>query len=173
MYNNIGKRDILIFPEFDNINIIDDIRNKYDRLAKLVKPHITLVFPFNDEITNEDLINKLSELLKNHSPFEVIFKGVSLNNDNYILLNCIKGSDNLIKLHYDIYKNILPHKFNKSINYTPHITLGQASNLDNFNDFNTEFKTLVTELSIELIGENEESIIIQNITLENKCKNNI
>lgn len=37
MYNNIGKRDILIFPKFDNIDIINEIRNKYDRLANLVK----------------------------------------------------------------------------------------------------------------------------------------
>ena len=33
MYNNIGKRDILIFTKFDNMKIIDKIRNKYDRLS--------------------------------------------------------------------------------------------------------------------------------------------
>ena len=62
MYNNIGKRDILIFPKFDNMQIIDKIRNKYDRLSNLVAPHITLAFPFNDKISNEDLISKLSAL---------------------------------------------------------------------------------------------------------------
>ena len=64
MYNNIGKRDILIFPKFDNIDIINEVRNKYDRLSNLVAPHITLAFPFKDEISNEDLISKLSALLK-------------------------------------------------------------------------------------------------------------
>ena len=73
MYNNIGKRDVLIFPKFNNMNIINDIRNKYDRLANLVEPHITLAFPFRDDMSNEDLINKLSSLLKNYSPFEVSF----------------------------------------------------------------------------------------------------
>ena len=52
MSNNIGKRDILIFPKFDNMKIIDKIRNKYDRLSNLVAPHITLAFPFNDKISN-------------------------------------------------------------------------------------------------------------------------
>lgn len=33
MSNNIGKRDILIFPKFDNMGIIDKIRKKYDRLS--------------------------------------------------------------------------------------------------------------------------------------------
>lgn len=165
MYNNIGKRDILIFPRFDNIDIINNIRKKYDRLANLVAPHITLAFPFNDEISNEELINLLSSLLENYSPFEVTFKGISLTNDNYILLNCSKGSDKILKLHNEIYEKLIPTHFKKSIPYTPHITLGKADNLDDFQNFNEEFTTLVDEVSIEFIGEHEESIIIGNIKL--------
>ena len=165
MYNNIGKRDILIFPKFDNMDIIDDIRNKYDRLANLVKPHITLAFPFKDEISNEDLISKLSVLLKNYSPFEVTFKGVSLSDDNYILLNCIKGNNEILRLHDDIYEKVIPSHLKKSIKYLPHITLGQADNLEDFSNFNYEFTTTINEVYIEFIGKNEESIIIKNIKL--------
>ena len=100
MYNNIGKRDILIFPKFDNMKIIEKIRNKYDRLWNLVAPHISLAFPFNDKISNEDLISKLSALLKKHSHFEVTFKGISLSDDNYILLNCVKGNYEILKLFF-------------------------------------------------------------------------
>ena len=165
MYNNIGKRDILIFPKFDNMDVINNIRKKYDRLANLVAPHITLAFPFKDEISNEELINQLSSLLENYSPFEVTFKGVSLTNDNYILLNCIKGYKKILKLHNEIYKKLIPTHFKKSIPYIPHITLGQADNLDDFKNFNEEFTTLIDEVSIEFIGEHEESIIIKNIKL--------
>lgn len=165
MYNNIGKRDILIFPKFDNMKIIDKIRNKYDRLSNLVSPHITLAFPFKDKISNEDLISKLSTLLKNHSPFEVTFKGIFLSDDNYILLNCVKGINEILKLHNDIYEKIIPSHFKKSIKYIPHITLGQADNLKDFSNFNYEFTTTINEVSIEFIGENEESIIIKNIKL--------
>lgn len=166
MYNNIGKRDILIFPKFKNIDIINEIRNKYDRLANLVAPHITLAFPFNNEISTEDLISKLSFILKNYSPFEVTFKGVSLSNNNYILLNCIKGNKEILKLHNDIYEKILPNDLTKTIEYIPHITLGKAESLDSFNNFNYEFTTTIDEVSIELIGEHEESIIIGNIKLK-------
>lgn len=165
MYNNIGKRDILIFPKFDNMNIIDGIRNKYDRLANLIEPHITLAFPFKDEMSNEDLIAKLSVLLKNYSPFEVSFKGVSLSDDNYILLNCIKGNSTIIGLYDEIYEKIIPNHYKKSIQYIPHITLGQADNLEDFSNFNYEFTTIIDEVSIEFIGEHEESIIIKNIKL--------
>ena len=166
MYNNIGKRDILIFPKFNNMNIINDIRNKYDRLANLVKPHITLAFPFKDEMSNDYLINELSSLLENYSPFEVTFKGVSLSDDNYVLLNCIKGNSILIDLHDEIYKKLIPNHFKKSINYIPHITLGQAYNLDSFSNFNYEFTTIIDEISVEFIGEHEESIVISNIKLK-------
>ena len=166
MYNNIGKRDILIFPKFDNIDIINKVRNKYDRLANLINPHITLVFPFKDEISNDELITKLSSLLKDYSPFKVTFKGVSLSDDNYILLNCIEGNKEILKLHDAIYEKVLPNHYKKSIPYIPHITLGQADNLKDFSDFNYEFSTIIDEISLELIGENEDSIIIKNIKLE-------
>ena len=166
MYNNIGKRDILIFPKFDNMNIIDGIRNKYDRLTNLVEPHITLAFPFKDEISNNDLINKLSSLLKNYHPFDVTFKGVSLSDDNYILLNCIKVDKEILKLHDDIYEEIIHHHLRKSIQYIPHITLGQADNLENFSSFNHEFTTIIDDVSIKFIGKNEESIVISNIKLK-------
>ena len=165
MYDNRGKRDILIFPKFNNIDKIQEIRNKYDKLATLIPPHITLVFPFNSEMTNEELIDNLSTLLKDFSPFNVTFKGISLSNDNYIFLNCIKGSNEIIKLHDKLYEKILPTYFNKTINYIPHITLGQTNNLNRIQNFNYEFNAIINEITIELIGENEESIIIKNIKL--------
>lgn len=165
MYNNIGKRDILIFPKFDNIDLIQKIRKKYDRLADLVEPHITLAFPFSDNMSNDDLIDNLCILLKNYSPFAVTFRGVSLSDDNYIFLNCIEGTKEIVKLHDDIYKEIIPNLLNTSIKYIPHITLGQADIIKDSHDFDYAFSTIIDEVSIELIGENEESIIIKNIKL--------
>ena len=43
---DIKKRTIMIFPQFENINLINEIREKYDPLAKHVSPHISLVFTF-------------------------------------------------------------------------------------------------------------------------------
>lgn len=165
MYNNIGKRDILIFPKFDNINLIQNMRNKFDTLATLVPPHITLAFPFSDDMSDDELVEKLSDLLKYYNPFGVTFKGLSLSNDNYIFLNCIKGNEKIIQLHNEIYKKIIPTHFKKSIEYIPHITLGQSNSIEELNYFNYEFSTIIDEISIELIGEHEESIIIRNIKL--------
>ena len=165
MYINKGKRDILIFPKFDNLNVIQEIRKKYDKLANLVLPHITIVFPFFDNISNDELVKKLLVLLKNFSPFNVTFSGITLSDDSYIFLNCTYGGENITKLHDEIYDKILPSHLNNSIEYVPHITLGKSLNITELKDFNYTFSTLIDEISIELIGENEESIIIQNIKL--------
>ncbi|MFR3156041.1 MAG: hypothetical protein ACLTON_03705 [Christensenellales bacterium] len=82
-----------------------------------------------------------------------------------MLLNCVKGNYEILKLHDDIYEKIIPSHFKKSIKYIPHITLGQADNLIDFSNFNYEFTTIINEVSIEFIGSNEESIIIKNIKL--------
>ena len=168
MYINKGKRDILIFPKFKNINKIQELRNKYDPLANLIAPHITIAFPFSDNISNEELIKKLTNLLKNFRPFTIVFKGISLSEDNYIFLNCMKGDQEIIELHNEIYKQILTSHLKKSIKYIPHITLGKANNIEDLDSFEHEFKTIVDEISIELIGEHEESIIIKNIKLGGK-----
>lgn len=168
MYINKGKRDILIFPKFKNINKIQELRNKYDPLANLIAPHITIAFPFSDNISNEELIKKLTNLLKNFRPFTIVFKGISLSEDNYIFLNCMKGDQEIIELHNEIYKQILTSHLKKSIKYIPHITLGKASSIQELDSFDYEFKTVVDEISIELIGEHEESIIIKNIKLGGK-----
>ena len=162
---NKGKRDILIFPKFKNINNIQKLRNKYDPLANLIPPHITIAYPFSDNISNEELIKKLTNLLKNFNPFTIVFKGLSLSKDNYIFLNCVKGNQEIIELHNEIYKQIIPTHLKKSIKYIPHITLGKSNNIEDLDSFNHEFKTIVDEISIELIEEHEESIIIKNIKL--------
>ena len=165
MHTNILKRDILIFPKFRNIDKIQEIRNKYDKLANLIDPHITLAFPFSDNMPNEELIAKLSNLLKNYEPFSIIFKGISLSDDNYIFLNCVKGQQEIIQLHDEIYKEILLTHFKKHKKYIPHITLGQNTNIEEFTTFTYEFKTIVDEISIELIGKHEESIIIKTLKI--------
>lgn len=53
------ERTIMIFPQFDNIEKINEIRCKYDPLSDLVRPHITLVFPFKNEITSEYLSEQI------------------------------------------------------------------------------------------------------------------
>ncbi|MEA5094184.1 MAG: 2'-5' RNA ligase family protein [Sedimentibacter saalensis] len=162
-------RTIMIFPEFENIDVINDIRKKYDPLADLVLPHITLVFPFDSELTNEELNLHLKERLSDIQPFKMELEGFSkqINNyGNYLLLNVVQGIDEIKNIHDRLYKGRLK-QFDAGYDYVPHMTVGNLSSIDllnkafdDVNKCNDIFSTLVKKISVEMIGDNEESIII-------------
>lgn len=161
-YINKGRRDILIIPEFENIEEIQEIRKKYDELYKIISPHITLAFPFEEEISNEELEIKLKEVLKDVKPFKIGCKEISLEEDKkvetfYIFLNISEGKEIIKDINKKIYTEIL----NKPIieNYKPHITLGTTNNPNEIIGLDEEFETVVDRVIVERIGEKEESII--------------
>ena len=172
-YINKGKRDILIIPKFKNIDKIQDIRKKYDELYELIMPHITIAFPFNKDISNQELKKQLLEITKNIKPFKVKCKGVTLRKDKnintyYIFLNIVQGKDILIDLNKKVYNTILSDIDIKKYNYEPHITLGNTNNQNEKIEIDDEFETIIDTIIVERIGENEEQIIEFKINLEKK-----
>ena len=165
----MSLRTIMIFPEFDNIDIIDEIREKYDPLSELVRPHITIVFPFEMDITNEELSIIIENRFKNIESFVIEMQGFSKCEDrfgNYLFLNVVTGMENITQLHDLLYSNEFS-AFDLGLPYIPHMTVGKLDDAKQLNDaFNSVkdneavFKSRITKISVEMIGENEESIII-------------
>ncbi len=162
-------RTIMIFPEFENIDIINNIRKKYDPLANLVLPHITLVFPFDSELTNEELNLHLKECLSGIQQFKIELKGFSKQQNeygNYLFLNVVEGMDIIRNIHDRLYKYKL-RQFDAGYDYIPHMTVGKVSSMellneafDDVNTYNDKFSTVIKKISVEMIGEHEESIIV-------------
>ena len=165
----MNLRTIVIFPAFENIAMINQIREKYDPLAKLIRPHITIVFPFEDEMSNEKLLDILNERLAGVKPFKIELQGFSKCEDefgNYLFLNVIKGSDEIIKIHNLLYDNEF-HKFDAGLAYLPHMTVGKFKNnfeleqaYEEIKDIDYLFASNVNKIYVEMIGDNEESKIV-------------
>ena len=165
----MSLRTIMIFPEFENMDIIDRIRDKYDPLARLVRPHITLVFPFENEMSNEAIEEILIKRLYDVKPFEIVLNGISLQVDKYgnsLLLDVQKGAEDICYIHEVLCKNEFK-QFDSDIRYKPHIMIGKfqtEKELNNaYNDLKNldeSFTTIVNKISVEVIGKNEESIIV-------------
>jgi len=165
------KRCIMIFPKFNNMKIIDAIREKYDPLAKHVAPHITLVFPFISDITSEDLKKHIINCLSGVNAFPIMLKSVvsTTYTGNYLFLNIVKGKEEIIKLHKRLYCGILEEfmpEWLRDGNYFPHMTIGNIADAELFKsaveatkDFCETFETTVDGISVEFIDENEDSII--------------
>lgn len=165
----MNTRTIMIFPEFENIDVINSIRKKYDPLADLVLPHITLAFPFDSELTNEELNLYLKECLSNIQPFKVELAGFSKQEDkygNYLFLNVVQGTEVIKNIHDMLYRDKLK-QFDVGCDYVPHMTVGKVSSkdlldkaFDDVSKCNDKFSTVVKKISVEMIGDHEESIII-------------
>lgn len=175
----MALRTIMIFPQFENINIIDNIRKKYDPLAELVRPHITLAFPFESQISNDELSLLLEKRLSGVNSFEMTLNGFSKQIDrfgNYLFLNITKGIDEIKKIHNMLYENELK-KFDLAYEFVPHMTVGKLSTMqlldEAFEDISLNrelFNTIVDKVSVEMIGKNEESIIVIDKNLSWQCQ---
>lgn len=162
-------RTIMIFPEFENMEIIDNIREKYDPLAQLVRPHITLVFPFENEMSNEMIEEILIKRLQDVKPFEIVLNGISMKEDrfgNYLFLEVKKGVEDICFIHDILYRNEFK-QFDLGIGYKPHMTIGNLQTIKELNiaynalkNMDETFTTMVNKISVEMIGKNEESIIV-------------
>lgn len=92
-------RAIVVFPSLDDLQPILPFRRRWDPLAELVPPHLTLVFPFNDPIAPVELRAHVAEVVRDFEPFAVRLSGVTGSEGEYLFLNVKQGNDTLIALH--------------------------------------------------------------------------
>jgi 2'-5' RNA ligase len=168
----------MIFPKFDNGQIIDRVRLQYDPLANHVRPHITLAFPFESHIETAELKEHISSVLSEIKTFEITLNGITptRNFGKYLFLNIQKGNDEIVELHKILYTGILQNYYPEWLRgktFLPHITVGSFESEEDFEMAANEtrniadsFRTTVNEISVEIIDENEDSIIELNIPLK-------
>ena len=168
-FNNSNKRDILIIVNFSNMDKIKDIQKKYYDIADKIEPHIAVVFPFDSEISDEELYNKLCEVLSKYKPFKIVCHGVStpVGESNYRFLNIIENKDVIKNISDDIYKSIIPEhlQYRDKYNYEPHISLANTP-LDKDIELDDTFEMIVDSFYVERIGNNDESIKLYDIKLK-------
>lgn len=161
------NRCILIFPELRNIDVIDRVREKYDPAARLVRPHITLVFPFESGIGAQELEEHICAALAGIEPFGVSLQGISQQKgfDNYLLLNVHQGKHTIIEMHRRLYTGPLePFRPHWSRNFEPHMTVGKLTDellfaraVQDTENMCELFQTCVERISVEIIGPDGSS----------------
>lgn len=64
-------RSVLIFPQLNDRFTINRIRQRYDDLYEHIAPHISLVFPFDNELTDETIIQVVTDIIKKQQQFKL------------------------------------------------------------------------------------------------------
>ena len=173
-------RCVHIFPRFTNNNLIEDLRKKYDNLYECIEPHLTLVFPFKSALDSEILKAEIEKIVEDEESLLITankFEAVE-SHGYYLFLNIETGIERLKKLHYRLHDGILSEyqsPWTKDGLFVPHITVGRFDNKEDLDrayeeikNYKFEFETVVEGLYIEIIGENEESIIENTIEFGKK-----
>lgn len=166
------KRSIILFPEFENMESINNIRKKYDPLANCISPHITLVFPFNSNISTEELRKHIIEKISKIKDFRVKLKGVISEENNYLFLDVVKGKNKIRKIHDLLYTELLEGFLAKDIPYNPHITIGKFKSREKLIEakskiqLNETFETKIEKVFVETILEDDSSKIELEVELK-------
>lgn len=171
------ERCIMIFPQFNNIEVINRIRKKYDPLESHVAPHITLVFPFSSNIESRELKKHIQKVLASMKSFKIVLKDITpvKSYGNYLFLNIEQGKGEITEIHKRLYTGILEPYISerlKTNGYVPHMTVGMVEDEDLYRaaieetkEINEAFETIVNKISVEIIDENEDSNIEMEIEL--------
>lgn len=160
------QRAIHIFPHFVNENVIQELREKYDPLHTMIEPHITLVFPFESDISAIDMERHVQCCVSGMQPFHIELQGVTGANGGYLFLNVKHGNDEIIALHDLLYTGPLRSFLNRSLTFIPHLTIGRIgdevqfqSALKTTESLNEKFETTVSAVYVEVIAETGASTI--------------
>lgn len=161
------KRAVILFPKFNNIDSINDIRKKYDPLANYIGPHISIVFPFESDLTINELKEHFTESLKGIKKFNIMLNNITGDyRDGYLFLNVKKGNDNIIELHDKLYSGLLEKFIFRKVTYCPHLTVGKIFDQKEFDDavdelscHNEIYETLIDKIFVENIDLDDSSIV--------------
>ncbi|SYW20966.1 2'-5' RNA ligase family protein [Oenococcus oeni] len=159
-------RSILIFPQFANSSEINLIRKRIDPLYKNIRPHVSLVFPFDSPISDDHLITLTQDTLKKVDRFKIELKHLSGDlRGGYLWFEVGQGQKQIEIIHDSLYKNLELSVFlRKDIPYIPHLTVGQQLRgaqveklVQQLNKKNFLFESEIKSVSIEHILPNNDS----------------
>ncbi|GAB6421951.1 2'-5' RNA ligase family protein [Bacillus luti] len=166
-------RTILLFLNNIPINEIENIRQKHDPLFGLIPPHITIVFPFKSNVSNDELKSHILNLSKEVGKIEIEFADRITSVGNYLFLEVKKGKEQIEELHDILYTGALLQFLNEDIPYIPHVTVGRKTSVElaaevvkDMPSFHKKLNCVIDRISVERIGENGESIIEFEVPLQ-------
>ena len=106
---------------------VEAVRRRFDPLASVVPPHLTLVFPFESELSPEDVAAHMAAALAGVAAFEVTLDGLTGAEESYLFHTVKRGNDELIELHDRLYSGPLAAHLDATRPYLPHVTVGRVT----------------------------------------------
>lgn len=165
------KRALHIFPTFSDGSGVQAFRLRHDPLARCIPPHVTLVFPFEDEVVDVELIRHIEDVAAAYGKFSIGFSVPIVVDGRSIWLPVRESAEIVADLQTKLYGGLMGKHLRPEIPYRPHVTLGVARNndaaelLSEAQELKPAPAYLVESLILEKIGPGEESDTVATIPL--------
>jgi 2'-5' RNA ligase len=111
------------YPDIDTSRI-SQLRKRYDPQVTLIEPHITIVFPVPESVGEERLVSHVDRVLGGWRSFPIRLKGLLQSRDNHLFLLLADGTLDIIRMHDELYTELLSAYRREDIPFIPHVTLG-------------------------------------------------
>lgn len=124
----MAKRALIAFPRIASPAAwagISSFRERFDPLAKLVPAHLTLVFPFEDGMSDLALQQHVQRIAEQERSFAITLQGITAHHGEYLFLNVKRGNDSLVHLHDTFYTGALAAHLDRRHTFFPHVTVGR------------------------------------------------
>lgn len=161
-----------IFLSLDNLDPkIQAFRERNDPLSRLIEPHITLVFPFDSELSDEELIEHVETKVVSTNSFQATLYPLPTIDSGYIYFSILLGISQISALHDRLYEGVMA-QYLEARPYVPHITVGRGNDVEatliaeeaSTICFSKTFN--VNKIQIERIGANGKSEAIKTVWLK-------
>jgi len=157
------------YPKID-VQRINQFRKKYDPQVDLIEPHITLMFPISESIGEGNLVNHLEHVLSHWQSFPIHLQGLEKSWDDYLFLLIQEGNDEIIRLHSEIYTEILTDCRKEDIQFIPHLTLGvfvkneskYSEALAETQQLDLNYRCIVDKLHLVKVNDDKSQIVWSN-----------
>lgn len=138
------KRVIFVEPQMDNGSDIFEFFKKNNSDSRMVGMHICLVFPFDSDLTTDDMQTIMEESLSGQKKFQITVKGTSVSFEainNFLFLDVDDSKRNLFNMSKELYQRLEGYA-QLFGNYNPHITVGKCPDMDGFEKMQNELEIL-------------------------------
>ena len=154
------------FPHFDGIERVEAFRTRHDPMARKIRAHLTLVFPFGTNLTRLQLETHVRRVASKWPPIPVTFRAVRMHANEFVFLMASRGATSVTALHEALYTRSLRPHLRPEFAYEPHVTLARQAQLSSLErafaqaqeEFGAEFTDVMREadlLAVEPDGKIE------------------
>ena len=120
----MDRRAIVIFPPPTDMARVEAVRQQFDSLAGSIRAHLTLVFPFESNLSESDLKRHVEETTVGIESFPITLSGLSCTEDHVLFLHVARGSGDIETLHDRLYSGPL-ERYQSHQTFVPHMSIGR------------------------------------------------